>query len=390
MPSLIFFVSFYIIFIVLFQIKITKKLKVKNKKELVLLNKNFGIVKEKLNQHTLLIGATGSGKTTTIIKIVKELQKDKQKIVIIDGKGDNNLITKIKSINHNSYVWTIQGSSCYNFLHYNNYYELADKIMSLFDFSEPHYQVIAHTYLLFLLKILIDNKIKISWENIIAYFPLKILKTLLNKEDVINNERIKTFKQTDINGLLHRIEFYYQNLENVSSDYENLNYLLNEYDIILFSLNSLTYPSLASKVAKIIIQDLKAFAVSKDKNLVINLFFDEFNVFIDEQVINLINKTRSFNYHCFLCFQSISDLKINNCDLKNIIFANCANVLVHNIKDPETNDYLIRIFGGNENDNYQSFLLNKNSLTNLKYKEVYCKIATKNGGFFIKKTKIIN
>lgn len=72
---------------------------------LLKLNKNFGLIKSNLTQHTLLVGTTGSGKTTTLIQIIKALMfKFRETTIIIDGKGDIDLIDKVKQLDPNSFV----------------------------------------------------------------------------------------------------------------------------------------------------------------------------------------------------------------------------------------------------------------------------------------------
>lgn len=115
----------------------------------------------------MLIGATGSGKTTTALSIIKQLfYKLNQTVIIIDGKGDSDLMDKVKTIDNNAFIWTINGNSQYNPFASKSHIVLADKIMSLFYFAEPHYQAIAHSYLLILLETLINNKIEMTLSNI--------------------------------------------------------------------------------------------------------------------------------------------------------------------------------------------------------------------------------
>ncbi|QED25622.1 hypothetical protein FRX96_09905 (plasmid) [Spiroplasma citri] len=59
-----------------------------------------------------------------------------------------------------------------------------------------------------------------------------------------------------------------------------------------------------------------------------NIVLDEFNVFASETIVNLINKSRSFNYQCFLSFQTINDLKINNMNLTDTIYGNVSTIVV--------------------------------------------------------------
>lgn len=72
---------------------------------LLKLNKNFGLIKSNLTQHTLLVGTTGSGKTTTLMQIIKSLRfKFRETTIIIDGKGDIDLIDKVKQLDPNAFI----------------------------------------------------------------------------------------------------------------------------------------------------------------------------------------------------------------------------------------------------------------------------------------------
>ncbi|RUO86231.1 type IV secretion system DNA-binding domain-containing protein, partial [Spiroplasma endosymbiont of Megaselia nigra] len=151
---------------------------------LVMLNNKIGLIKSNLTQHTLLVGTTGSGKTTTLMQIIKELRfKFRETTIIIDGKGDIDLIDKVKQLDPNAFIWEISGNTKYNPFANKDKVILADKIMSLFDFSEPYYQNLAHNYLLLLLDTLLKNDIDISFDNLVKYFPIKQLEKLLNFND---------------------------------------------------------------------------------------------------------------------------------------------------------------------------------------------------------------
>ena len=383
------------------QIKEFKKLGSKN---LINLNKKVGLVKSKLNQHTLLIGATGSGKSTTALSIINQLvYKLNQTVIIIDGKGDNDLINKVQTIDSNAFIWTINGYNKYNPFATKSHIVLADKIMSLFDFTEPHYQAVAHSYLLILLETLKSNKIEMTLSNIIKYFSINNLKKIIKKSNP-NYLVVSDFDQEQINGLLNRLRVYQEQLNQSINLKNNLSEIVKNHKVILFSLNSLDYPQLASNIGKLLIQDLKEFASIKPRNQHINIILDEFNIFASDTIINLINKTRSFNYQCFLCFQTINDLKTDNKDLTDTIFGNTANIIAHNVKDPNSSEYLAKVFGTKtsqkttkqyDNKNKQSskgsireveeYIVHPNDLKRLKTGQTYCKIILENSIHFIGK-----
>lgn len=387
---------------------IIKELKNVDRKNIIFLNKKIGLISEKLKQHTLIVGGTGYGKTTTALTIINQLKnKLNQKIIIIDGKGDEDLIDKIKTIDNNAFIWSIGCDNVYNPLATKNNVILADKIMSLFNFSEAHYQAIAHNYLLLLIKILINKSIPITFENIVKYFPIKQLKKLVDKHE---NEYdvLKSFieNENDIKGLQHRLNVYLQQLGSSLGSENSLDNLTAKHDIILFSLNSFKYPELASNVGKLIIQDVKEFATIKPKEQVVNLVLDEFNVFATDAVINLINKSRSFNYQCFLCFQTLKDLDINNTNIADIIFGNTANIIAHKIKDPNTAEYLAKIFGTRTNEKItkqfdkenktgkgsirevEEYIVHPNDLKNLKTGEIYCQFLLPSSNMIVDKITV--
>ncbi|MBE4704033.1 hypothetical protein HER12_000270 [Spiroplasma platyhelix PALS-1] len=342
----------------------------------------------------MLIGATGSGKTTTALLIVKQLiERLNQTVIIIDGKGDHDLIDKIKLIDSNAFIWTIRGIKEYNPLATDNSVILVDKIMSLFNFSEAHYEAIAHNYLLLIVKSLQNAKIPTTFHNIVKYFSLSSLKKIIKKDSIEYDHYLSfTNNEKDINGLMHRLSVYMQNLGTSVGKNNSLSSLVNNHKIILFSLNSLNYPQLASNVGKLIVQDLKEFASLKPKEQRINVILDEFNVFASDTIINLINKTRSFNYQVFLCFQTLNDLKINRTNLTDTIFGNCGNIIAHNLKDPNSAEYIAKVFGTQTTDKQtkqtdktektgkgstrevEEYIVHPNELKNLKIGEAYCKI----------------
>ncbi|MFU0252070.1 type IV secretion system DNA-binding domain-containing protein [Spiroplasma sp. Moj] len=375
---------------------------------LVMLNNKIGLIKKNLIQHTILVGTTGSGKTTTLIQIIKELRfKFCETTIIIDGKGDIDLIEKVKQLDSNTFIWEISGNTKYNPFANKDKVILADKIMSLFNFSEQYYQNLAHNYLLLLLNTLLKNNIAITFDNLVKYFPIKQLEKLIVFNDN-NLSLLLNFDEKDINGLYNQLNVYNTQLNDSLGNNNNLLELITKHKTILFSINSLMYPKLAGSVGKIIIQDLKELTALKPVNQKINVVLDEFNVFASETIVNLINKSRAFNYQCFLSFQTINDLKTNNMNLTDTIFGNVSTIVCHNIKDPNTAEYVASVFGTQETEkltrqldfknntadmgsvrSVDEFVVHPNDLKTLKIGECYLKTTLPSSKLFIKKIQVI-
>ncbi|WP_338987175.1 TraM recognition domain-containing protein [Spiroplasma endosymbiont of Dasysyrphus albostriatus] len=281
--------------------------------------------------------------------------------------------------------------------------------MSLFDFSEPHYQAVAHRYILLLINSLMENNIQITLENIINYFSLSKLGTIIDINNQENLELFSSFKLNDIKGLYYRLSVYNEQLKKSIGIENNLTKIVKNHKVILFSLNSLSYPELASNIGKLLVQDLKEFASIKPQNQNINLLLDEFNVFASDSIINLINKTRSFNYQCFLCFQVTDDLSTDKKKLLNTIFGNVGNIIAHKVSDVESPEYIAKVFGTRTVEKItkqydiknkksskgsirevEEYIVHPNDLKRLKTGQAYCKLLLTNANQFIKKIEIKN
>ncbi|UZQ29993.1 MAG: TraM recognition domain-containing protein [Spiroplasma phoeniceum] len=222
--------------------------------------------------------------------------------------------------------------------------------MSLFDFSEQYYRDNTKHYLLILLDVMKKYKLDITLNNIIEDFNIEKLLKLVDVKSVNYDMLSNNFVEKEISGIISKLDITNMQLNNSIVISSILLELIIKHKTILFSINSLKYPELAGSVGKIIIQDLKELTTLKPVNQKINVILDEFNVYASETIISLINKSRSFNYQCFLSFQTINDLKTNNINLTYTIFANVITIVCHNIKDPNTAEYVASIFDTQETE----------------------------------------
>jgi type IV secretory pathway TraG/TraD family ATPase VirD4 len=96
-------------------------------------NKKYVVTDGELNGHCLLLGATGAGKTTTLLNFVKSAAQRGLPAVIVDGKGDGDFVNKVKQLvgknGRKLYLFSMTqpDSKHYNPLRHGNYTELKDK-----------------------------------------------------------------------------------------------------------------------------------------------------------------------------------------------------------------------------------------------------------------------
>ena len=363
----------------------------------VMLNQKYGIPIKQLNKHLAIIGTTGSGKTETTFKFIEDSIKREKPTIFVDGKGDKNNILRMKDIADTYkkpfYLFTISGQKLGNQdfpvipKTYNPFVSkktpiIVDSIMALFDFSEEHYKAGARVYMDILIKSMIETEKDISWENILYYMDKQKLNELLKQRykitpikkqskdnkviklsvasSIDNTQESALFKNYSIDktqlenidpraisGFAGRIGMFYNTTrDTIKPSGFTLEDVFNNNGVAVFSLNSLDYQVQAGLVGKLIMNDIKA---SAEKNALLGkqttIALDEFNIFASNNVIDILNKTRSKGYEMILSFQSIADLSKVSIDFRNQIIENTNSKIIHKTNDPEGAEYLANVLG---------------------------------------------
>ena len=93
--------------------------------------------------HTLLVGATGSGKTVTQTWMAVRAIERGMGAIVIDPKGDRDMRAAVADAAHAAgrrfIEWTPHGPSVYNPFARGSETEIADKVLAGERFTEPHY-----------------------------------------------------------------------------------------------------------------------------------------------------------------------------------------------------------------------------------------------------------
>ena len=106
---------------------------------------------DELSAHGLILGASGAGKTTTLLTILTDQIRRGRPVVAIDMKGSPAFVRVLAesaaAAGRPITVWTLDGGAHWNPLAHGNATELKDKLIATERFTEPHYQRAAERYI---------------------------------------------------------------------------------------------------------------------------------------------------------------------------------------------------------------------------------------------------
>ncbi len=130
--------------------------------------------------HTLVFGATGSGKTVSEAWIAGRLIEAGHGAVVIDPKGDPTLRTELEALAARRGArfseWTPEGPLAYNPYAHGSDSEIADKALAGEKFTEPHYQRQAQRYLGHTVRVMHAAGIRVTPASLMAHMDPRELE----------------------------------------------------------------------------------------------------------------------------------------------------------------------------------------------------------------------
>jgi len=327
------------------------------------IGKKVVITDEELNGHCLLLGATGAGKTTTLLNFVESAAQRGLPAIIVDGKGDGDFVGKVRHLaekyGRKIYFFSMTETADnkhYNPLRHGNYTELKDKLISLTEWTEPHYKMQAERYLQTAVKVLMAAGITVDLVSVAEEIAPKRLETLAAKlPEEVGRKVFDTVDEAGntISGLLNRLAVFAESeigwLFTDTGDANTIDLLkvMQEKAMVLFSLNSLMFAEYSRLLGRLIVIDLKTAAarlLSRKQD--IYCIFDEFGVFAGPHVIDLVNKSRAAGFHVILSTQELADLRFGGGnDLMEQVLGNTNIKILHRQDVPASAELLASLIG---------------------------------------------
>ncbi len=285
-----------------------------------------------LAAHALIVGAAGSGKSTTMLAILGDHIARGRPVVAIDMKGSPAFARELgraaAAAGRGLRVWTPDGPGHWNPLAHGNATALKDMLISTERFTEPHYQRAAERYLQTAFTVLhaAHPERPAQLHEVVAVMEPQRLASRLRHVPPALAERVADYlggltgdQESAVRGVGTRLALL---SESVAGRYlapgdgpaVDLATALEGGDVVLLSLNSSVYGKLAAQLGALAIQDVTSAAGHRLRAggappVPATVAIDEFSALGADNLLALLARGREAGVPVLLATQELSDLE---------------------------------------------------------------------------------
>ncbi len=315
--------------------------------------------------HTLVVGATGSGKTVTQAWIAVRAIERGMAAVVVDPKGDHGMGEHLRraaqAAGRPFIEWTPGGPSVYNPYARGSETEIADKALAGERFTEPHYLRQAQRYLGHVVRALRRAGLEVSLREIVEHMDPPRLEDLVRRLSEADAEATHAYldsltarQQGDLAGIRDRMAILSESdvgpwLDPQTAGAERFDLLdaVRARAVVYFDLESDSRPLLTQMLGAAIVQDLQttvaALQVRPMPTLVV---IDEFSAVAAEQVVRLFGRARSAGFNLLLGTQELADLRLpGRAQLLEQVMGNLSVLVAHRQVVPASAELIASLAG---------------------------------------------
>jgi conjugal transfer pilus assembly protein TraD len=323
----------------------------------------FGV--EQGPTHTLVVGATGSGKTVTQTSIAARAIEQGMGAIVLDPKGDAGLREQMRRAamlaGRTFLEWTPDGDYVYNPFARGGASEIADKVLAGERYTEPHYLRQAQRYLGHVVRALRHSGAEVSLCTIAEQLDPERLELLARELPEADARAIFSYldslssrQRTELAGVRDRLAILAESdigpwLDPQTPDAGKFDLLtaVRHRSVVYFSLESDSRPLLSAMLGAAIVQDLQTTVASLQGAPVPTLVvIDEFSAIAAEQVVRLFGRARSAGFSLLLGTQELSDLRLPGREhLLEQVLGNLAVVIAHRQVVPSSAQMIATLAG---------------------------------------------
>jgi conjugal transfer pilus assembly protein TraD len=282
-----------------------------------------------LSAHGLILGASGAGKSTTLLTILCDQIRRGRSVVAIDMKGSPSFSGQLRAAaadaGRPSRLWTLDGPGYWNPLAHGNATELKDKLIATERFTEPHYQRAAERYVQTVMQVLeqAHPERPPTLAEVVGLMDPPRLARLLRGASGPFAELVQDYlaslspdQLSAVRGLGTRLAIVSEShsgefLNDHGPETIDLRRALDGPEVVIFSLNSSSYGRLSAQIGTLVVQDLVTAAGHRLTEPVVRqamIGIDEFSALESDNVISLLARGRESGVPVLLATQEFADL----------------------------------------------------------------------------------
>jgi type IV secretory pathway TraG/TraD family ATPase VirD4 len=328
------------------------------------------VTDHELSAHGLILGASGSGKTTALLSILEQQIRRGVPVVAIDLKGSPTFAAQLsqaaRAANRPFKLWTPEGPGFWNPLQHGNPTEGKDKLISTERFTEPHYQRAAERYVQTVLRLLRHARPERAptLDEVVALMNPKRLPSLLRDVPVDVAGPVQDYvssltadQQSAIRGLQTRLAVITESeagpyLRPQGEATIDLRSALDGPEVVLFSLNSSRYGKFAAQLGTLVVQDLICATGLRLEShhgpgtpSLAMIAIDEFSGIGGEHVVALFARGREAGAGALVATQEMADLDRAGRGVRDQVIGSTALKLILRQDVPESAQTVAQIAG---------------------------------------------
>jgi conjugal transfer pilus assembly protein TraD len=323
--------------------------------------RSAGLEERELSAHGLILGASGSGKTTALVTILVQQIRRGLPVVAIDLKGSPTFTAQLAqaaaAAGRPFKLWTPDGPEHWNPLQHGNATEGKDKLIASEHFSEPHYQRAAERYVQMLLRVLghLHPETPPTLDEVVGLMDPRRLPGLLRKLPQDLADQVQDYRQgltadqlSAIRGLQTRLAVITESaagpyLKPNGAETIDLRSALEGPEVVLFSLNSSRYGKFAAQLGTLVVQDLICATGlrleaqrSGNASGLATVAIDEFSAIGGEHVVALFARGREAGIGVLVATQEMADLARAGRGVRDQVVGSTAFKLILRQEVPES------------------------------------------------------
>ncbi len=329
-----------------------------------------------LSAHALIVGASGAGKSTTLLTILTDHIRRGRPVVAIDMKGSPSFAGELAraagAARRPFQLWSLDGPSHWNPLGHGNATELKDKLIATERFTEPHYQRAAERYVQTVLQVLeqlhpgrpptLEEVVRMMdhrrLPGIVRELPEPLAERITDYLDGLTGDQVSAIRGLGTRLAIltesHSARFLGPPDQRSFSDGApevDLHRALSGGEVVLLSLNSGKYGKLAAQLGTLAVQDLVCAAGDRlasggiaGRPLAI-VGIDEFSALGSDHVMQLIARGREPGVVVVLATQELADLDRAAPGLRDQVLGTAAVKIAHRQDVPASAEAFSQMVG---------------------------------------------